>query len=78
MQMMVLPPDEDGAGNDQTKSESLLLRPPPSLSPSLSSLSLSFEEELSSSVEPSAQHPKRAPKRSKTFMESRSASINLK
>ena len=78
MQVMVLPPDEDGAGDDQPKSESSLLRPLPSSSLSLSSSSLSLEEELSSSVELSTQHPKQPPECPKILMESRTLSINLK
>ena len=77
MQMMVLQPDEDGAGYDQPESESSPLRPLSSSSPSLSSSSLSLEEELSSSVELSAQHLKRPPERPKILTESRSFSINL-
>ena len=78
MQMMVLPPDEDGAGDDQPESESSLPRPLPLSSPSLSSSSLSLEEELSSSVELSAQHPKRAPELPKTLTKRKPSSINLK
>ena len=77
MQMMVLPPDEDGVGDDQPESESSPIRPLPSSSPSLSSSSLSLEEELSSSVELSAQHPMRAPERPTILTESRPLSINL-
>ena len=77
MPMMVLPPDEDGAGDDQPESESSPLRLLPSSSPSLSSSSLSLEQELLSLVELSAQHPKRAPERPKNLTESRPLSINL-
>ena len=77
MQMMVLPPDEDGAGGDGPEAELLLSRPLPSSSPSLSSSSLPLDEELSSSVELSAQHPKRPPERPKILTKSRPFSINL-
>ena len=65
MQMMVLPHDEDGASSDQPESESSLPRPLPSSSLSLSSSLLPLEEELSSLVELSVQHPKRRPERPK-------------
>ena len=78
MQMMVLPPDEDGVGDDQPESESSPLLLLPSSSSSLSSSSLSLEEELSSSVKLSTQHPKRPPERLKILTESRPLFINLK
>ena len=77
MQMMVLPPDEDGAGDTQPEPESSPSRPLPLSSQSLSSSSLSHEEDLSSSVELSAQHPKRPPERPKILTKSRPLSINL-
>ena len=78
MQMMVLLLDGDGASGVQPESESTPSRLMPSSSPALSSSSLSLEEELSSSVELSAQHPERALEHSETLMESRVASMNVK
>ena len=70
---------DDGAATDgQLESESSSSRPLPSSSLALSSSSLSFEEELSSSVELSMQHPKRIPELPKTLTESRLLSINIK
>ena len=77
MQMMVLLLDEDGAGDDQPESELPLHRSLPSSSLSLSSSSLSFEEEVSSLVELSMQHPKRPPEHWQILIESKPLSINL-
>ena len=78
MQMVLPPPDGDGPADAQPESEASPSRSVPLSSPLLSSPSLSLEEELSSSVELSAQHPKQAPELPKTLTERKPSSINLK
>ena len=62
---------KDGVSDAQSDTSS-------SSSPLVSSSSLSLEEELSSLVELSAQHPNLIPKRPKTLTERKSLSTNLK
>ena len=77
MHTMVLPPDEDGAGGEQSESESSPSRPLLSSPLSWSSSLLSLKEELSLLVDLSMQHPKKIPEHPKTLTESRTLSINL-